>query len=94
MVKHYRDAELIKLQRMEQQVWLQGVYIYEALIKVSPILHAFSKKGAKPEPYSIKPHGIFKRKTKEEKQLEKKLELEKVKVFFENWVTANSTIKK
>lgn len=58
MVKYYRKADEIKKERRNEELWLQGMYIYEALCDVSPVLHAFAKKGTKPQPYSEKPYAI------------------------------------
>jgi hypothetical protein len=54
----YRKADGIKQRRKNQELWLQGMYIYEALCDVAPILHAFAKKGTKPTPYSSEPYPI------------------------------------
>lgn len=56
----YRKAEEIRNTRRNQELWLQGMYIYEALCDVAPVFHAFAKKGTKPlkypsEPYSLTP---------------------------------------
>lgn len=51
LVVAYRKAEELRMNRRNQEMWLQGAYFYDALCRVSPILHAFSKKGAKPVPY-------------------------------------------
>lgn len=51
LVVAYRKAEEIRTNRRNQEMWLQGAYFYEALCRVSPILHAFAKKGVKPVPY-------------------------------------------
>lgn len=58
LVKYYRKAEEIRTERRNQEFWLQGMYIYEAFADVSPILHAFAKKGTKPHPYSDKPYAL------------------------------------
>lgn len=46
--KYYYEAYKLKakLKREEDDInlWKSGMYDYEALIRVSPILHAFSKK--------------------------------------------------
>jgi hypothetical protein len=55
-VKYFRQAEELRNDRRNQELWLQGMYIYEALCDVSPVLHAFAKKGTKPSPYSTKPY--------------------------------------
>lgn len=33
-------------------MWLQGMYIYDAISRLSPILRAFAKKGTKAQPYA------------------------------------------
>ena len=58
LAKYYRKADEIKKERRNEELWLQGMYIYEALCDVSPVLHAFAKKGTKPQPYSEKPYVI------------------------------------
>ena len=50
LVKYYRKAEEIRNEKRNQELWLQGMYIYEALCDASPIFHAFAKKGTKPRP--------------------------------------------
>lgn len=94
IAKIYLEAFRIKqrneIRNKEWEMWKQGVYVYEALIDVSPILHAFSK-AKKPLPYPEKPYGI--EKLNEEKQeIEKEKEVEnerlKAKVFFNNWARA------
>ena len=71
LVKYYRKAEQLKNEKRNQELWLQGMYIYEALCDVAPILHAFAKKGTKPTPYAEKPYPLDEkqvRKNEEEKQ--------------------------
>lgn len=71
--------------------WEQGLYIYEALCNVSPILRAFSK-ATKPLQYPSKPYGlegIQKNNMKEEQK--QKVELLKTQIFFENWARAASS---
>lgn len=51
LVVAFRKADEIRMNRKNQEMWLQGAYFYEALCRVSPVLHAFAKKGVKPVPY-------------------------------------------
>ena len=85
--KFYREAHELKLKQKDELMWVQGMYIYEALCEVSPVLHAFSKKGTKPLPYSKKPYlsEIDKKVTKAEK--EKQIENERLiaQIHFQNW---------
>lgn len=56
LTKAFREADKIRRDRMNQQAWLQGMYFYDALSRISPLLHAFGKKGAKAEPYVKEPY--------------------------------------
>ena len=47
LVKYYRKADELKWERKNQELWLQGMYFYEAICDASPVLHAFAKKGTK-----------------------------------------------
>lgn len=58
LVIFYRKAEELRMSRKNQEMWLQGAYFYEALSRVSPLLHAFAKKGTKPAPYLSEPFAI------------------------------------
>lgn len=85
--KFYREAHELKLKQKDELMWVQGMYIYEALCEVSPVLHAFSKKGTKPLPYSDKPYmsKVNKKVTKVER--EKQIENERLiaQIHFQNW---------
>ena len=90
LVQFYRDSYKLKMRYDYVFMWKQGMYIYEALCDVSPILHAFSKKGAKPLQYRTKPMSeeIKEIKTEREKEVEVKNERLKARVFFERWARA------
>ena len=70
LVKSYRKAEELRKERVNQEMWLQGMYIYDAIYRLSPILRAFAKKGTKARPYTEEPYPINK-KTVEEAKLQK-----------------------
>ena len=70
LCKYYREAEELRNEKKNQELWLQGMYIYEAIADLSPVLHAFAKKGTKPQPYSDAPYPITK-KQRERIRLEK-----------------------
>ena len=70
--------------------WEQGLYVYEAICKTSPILRAFSK-ATKPLQYPEKPYGLEDmKKSKMNNQEIQKMELLKTQIFFENWAKAVS----
>ena len=53
---------------MNEQLWLQGLYIYEAFCDVSPILVAMPKRGAKILPYSETPYALTQSEAKKQKE--------------------------
>ena len=83
LVKYYRQAEELRNEKRNQELWLQGMYIYEALCDVSPVLHAFAKKGTKPNPYSSKPYAISEKQIREEREERERKLAEKGKRFME-----------
>lgn len=60
LTKYYRKAHKMRLEHENYNAWLQGAYVYDAMCGVSPILHAFAKKGTKPVPYLKEPYGVQK----------------------------------
>jgi hypothetical protein len=66
LVIHYRKAAEMQIERKNQELWLQGLYIYEALCDVAPILQAMAKKGTKARPYSEKPYAITEKQRRRE----------------------------
>lgn len=53
----YREAADIRDRQADAEAWRMGAYVYQALVRASPILRAFAAKGAKPvewleEPFS------------------------------------------
>lgn len=69
LVKFYREAFRLKQQQENQRLWIQGMYVYEAILDASPILHAFAKKGTKPVPYREQPYELFEKRKKERKNI-------------------------
>ena len=68
LVKYYRKAAQIKQDLKNQEAWLQGAYIYEALIDASPIFRSLAKKGTKPVPYRDHPYELFGQKNTEKRK--------------------------
>ena len=83
LVKYYRKAEEIRNKKRNQELWLQGMYIYEALCDASPIFHAFAKKGTKPRPYSTAPYALTLKEQKKEKEAKEKAVSSKGKRYME-----------
>lgn len=83
LAKYYRKADELRRQRKNQELWLQGMYIYEALCDVSPIFHAFAKKGTKPRPYADHPYSITESERISEKKLREEKDREKARRYME-----------
>lgn len=95
LVISYRKVDEIKQERLNQEKWLQGMYIYDALCRIAPIFHAFAKKGTKPKPYPSEPYSITTKQmeTKEEEKV--KTNYDKGKQFMEQFlIETNKKFKK
>ena len=90
LVKFYRKADEMKRDRRNQELWLQGMYIYEALCDVSPILHAFAKKGTKPAPYTDHPYPLSDKQVKEVKRDKERETFDKGKRLMEAFMLSNN----
>ena len=81
LTRHYRKADELRQKRKNEELWLQGMYIYEALCDVAPVFHAFAKRGTKPNPYSDHPYSITSKDREIEKERKAKREREKAKQY-------------
>ena len=92
-LKAYRIKEKREAEKIKWTTWEQGLYVYEAICDVSPILRAFSK-ATKPLPYPEKPHGLDENEKKDEKikEIEEERDMYRTQIFFQNW--ANNMKKK
>lgn len=98
LVKAYREADKIRRDRKNQDMWLQGAYIYEAVLDASPVLRfSFSKKQPEPIPYRETPYILFEnkdqKKQREAKTNEKRME--EVAKRMDAWMrSANRRVEK
>ena len=91
LVKYYRKADELKWERKNQELWLQGMYFYEAICDASPVLHAFAKKGTKPLPYASKPYPISEKQRNDAAEAKEKAVADKGKKFMEAFMKANNS---
>lgn len=84
--KYQLQSYKIRLREQDELMWEQGMYIYEAILQCSPILHPFSK-AQKPLPYTEKPHlkEIEEQEDEEAKQREIENERLKAQIWISNW---------
>ena len=90
MTTFYKDAHRLRLRQQDENNWMLGMYVYEAILDCSPVLHAFSKKGTKPLQYAEKPYLMdkFEEKTQVEKEQEIENERLKFTIQMNNWFHA------
>lgn len=84
--KYQREAYKLKMRHEDELLWEQGMYIYEAILQCSPILHPFSK-ATKPLPYTEKPHTIEIEEQEKEENKQQMIENERLKaqIWISNW---------
>ncbi|NMC35250.1 MAG: hypothetical protein GYA36_22755 [Veillonellaceae bacterium] len=82
---YYRKAFELEKSRKNQELWLQGLYFYEALCDVSPVLQAFAKAGTKPLPYLDKPYALSAKEIKEQKETIERENRKKAMAMFSRW---------
>lgn len=90
LVVAYRKAEEYRKHRKNLEMWLQGAYIYEALMRVSPILHAFAKKGTKPSPYLTEPFAITEKQAESKQEKKEKKAYDKGKALMEGFMVQHN----
>lgn len=87
--KYYRKAEELRQERINWQLHLQGMYVYEAICDASPLFQTFAKKGTKAIPYRSVPYGVEERPAKIDKDAQTKRAMQvfsaKVAKFNENF---------
>ena len=91
LAKYYRQADELKLERLNQQLWLQGMYVYEAICDASPILRAFAKKGTKPHPFTEKPYPLTAKQRINDAADKEKAVAEKGKRMMEAFMKLNNS---
>ena len=75
MTKYYREADELRKERRNSEMWLQAAYIYEALLDASPVFNPLSKKN-KPFPFRSEPIPITAAGSKQSEERRKKKQLE------------------
>ena len=86
LVKAFREADRIRQERRNQEMWLQGAYFYHALADISPIIRAFAKKGTKAEPYLSEPFALGKKQAVQKEERREKAEFDRNKAFMERFM--------
>lgn len=83
LVKAYREADEMRVDRMNYEAWLQGLYVYQAVGALYPVFNPFSKQ-KKAEEYLKEPIVITER-ARNQKAME---EGNKMANFLKAWADA------
>lgn len=84
IAKYTLKAHRLKKDQMNEQLWLQGLYVYEAMRRLYPLFNPFSKE--KPEEYFKEPIPFSKPKKEDKKEREQIAEMEKMRAYLMNMV--------
>ncbi len=88
LVRYYRRAYLIKQENENNNAWLHGVYVYDAIS--TALSNALRGKGVSPKDYAKKPYDFKNRvKSEAEKQHEVDIEQQKAAAWMESLVRMN-----
>ena len=94
IAKHYREKNRCDMERMNTQLWLQGAYIYEAILDTVPAFNILSKK-REPTPYRESPMPLTKQAQDRRKADENQRKMEAGKAAMEAlMVKVNAEIRK
>lgn len=88
LVRVYREAQRYKEDRKNQELWLQGLYIYRAFASV--IAGAFGKRGSEkieyfPEPLDLHPERDRAKKEQEKARLARKKMVDALNAMKDAW---------
>lgn len=83
LVRAYAKAEEMRIKRRNEELYLQGRYVYEAIGAFAEILPAFPRKGAKIHPYLEEPYPLTEAEllAREEQKQKEKMEAIKQRMF-------------
>lgn len=76
--KYYRKAYELKKKQLNEQLWLQGMYFFEAICDVAPVLVSMPKKDAKIQPYSTEPYALTIKEQEERERRENERKQQKM----------------
>jgi len=72
-LKYFRELHNLEIERKNQELWMQGLYFYEAIC--CALENAFAKSGTPRKKYPEKPHRITPL-SEDEKKIEQKKQVE------------------
>lgn len=89
--KAYRDAWEQKKAYRNWEMWWQGGYIYEALLKVAPVMRAaFGKGRVEPGKYSEEPYPLTRKEAEAIQEAKRRRRMENMLAMFRRESTENA----
>ncbi len=89
MTGAFIEADRLRQKQKNAELWLMGMYVYDAVQRLAPILNSFAK-DPKAKEYPKMPYGEKEKKKDEPGEQEIANERLKSQLFFENWAQATS----
>ena len=80
LVRVYRQADDFRRQRQNEMLWMQGIYMRDALL--CTVVNMFSGKGSTPIEYPSEPYPITETQIAEKKEAERRHMEERMKADF------------
>ena len=65
LVRSYREAAELKRAQKNWELWMQAAYIYDTLLRVSPVFRPFGKGEVKPADFMEAPYPLTEKEAKE-----------------------------
>lgn len=87
IAKFYREAEKIRRDKKNEELWLQGFYIHEAMLATPIVVRGYAKKDTPQTKYPVKPHPITLAELKAEQEAEEKAKQRKFKEYMRAFAT-------
>lgn len=84
LAKYYRKAFKLKKEQMNEQLWLQGLYVYEVMRRLFPLYNALVE--AKPEEYLKEPLPFTKERAEEQTKKAEEEEMENMRAYLMSMV--------
>lgn len=87
MTKAFAEADRIRKEQINAELWLQGMYCYDAIS--CALQNAFRKKSDPPAQYPSKPYDIFpKKESKQEREAREEAERLQAKLYMQQMMRA------
>lgn len=80
LVKYYRKLHALRAAQRNQELWVQGRYIYDALCAAAPIFNPLSKESA-PREYVKEPYPLSEAEATARRKRDEEAEAQKLKDY-------------